>query len=268
MKKLLFTAVLALALTGCRKTDEFAFASWNIGHYALGTDNASLLSEAEAAEKAAAYNAFLDRVGADIVGIAEFSANFTSNGTTAATSAVFGRYGQCVIGPSHSYQWNAQFWNGFDFVSTKTVEYPQHDQGVYYVATRLLVAGREIVFAETHLDWSSAKARKSQMQKLVDDFRDEPCVVIAGDFNIGVREKGKKTIDNPSEYKIFADAGYALGNDGRYKTFPAGKLDRPDASYALDNIIVKGLDILEFRVFDSPELSDHALVRARLKVRK
>ena len=61
-------------------------------------------------------------------------------------------------------------------------------------------------------------------------------------------------------------AGFTLGNDGRYKTCPAGMTNDAEQSYALDNVIVKGLDILEFKIFDRPDLSDHALVRARLRI--
>lgn len=275
MRRLLFAVAAALALTGCETCDTgsaaFTFASWNIGHFALGRDCKSHVRAADAAARAKAYNDFLDEVGADVFGVAEYSENFVCDGDVSAKSAVFGHYGQTTVGPQHGYQWNAQFWNGYKCLSANTVSYPQHDQGVYYVASRLKVAGKEVVFVSTHLDWTTFKPghendRKSQMQKLIDDFRDEPHVVIAGDFNVGIRSPGKKSLDNPIEYKVFADAGYTLGNDGRHKTCPAGRLD-PENGRSLDNIIVKGLELEDFRVFDRPDLSDHALVRARLRVR-
>ena len=52
---------------------------------------------------------------------------------------------------------------------------------------------------------------------------------------------------------------YALGNDGCFKTAPAG-----DCYLSLDNIIVKGLEIADFKAWDCPDLSDHALVSAKL----
>jgi len=267
---LLLAAALAFARVAFAVPAEFTFASWNIGHYALGKAASSTVPEAEAAKRSADYRAFLDEVGADVLGVAEYSADFTCDGATRADRAVFGRYGRRVVGPCHAYQWNALFWNGCGFVATRTVEYPQHDQRVYYVATRLKVADVEVVFVETHLDWRTflpghENDRKLQLAKLVEDFRDEPRVVIAGDFNVGIRTAAGKTADDPSEYAVFSAAGYALGNDGRHKTCPAGRLDA--SAYALDNVIVKGLDILEFRVFDRPDLSDHALVRARLRLR-
>lgn len=256
------------------KADEgkvFTFASWNAGHFSLGKRSVSTIADAEGPARAKAYSDFLDEVGADIIGIAEYSEYFTSGSRMQAGGAVFGRYASGVVGPWHDYQWNAQFWKGFAFVTTKTVEYPQHDQRVYYLATRLKVLGEEIVFVETHLDWRTflpghENDRKRQMQRIVDDFKDEDCVVIAGDFNIGLRDGKGKTIDNPSEYEVFEKAGFTLGNDGRYKTCPAGMTNDAEQSYALDNVIVKGLDILEFKIFDRPDLSDHALVRARLRI--
>lgn len=274
MRSFLLAAVVAILFAGCGSYDPyhyksrtFTFASWNVGHYALGKDWKTAIGQADAAKKSADYRAFLDEVGADILGVAEYSECFTKDGTTKADDAVFSRYRQRVIGPQHEWQWNAQFWNGC-FGSTRTVKYPKHFQNVYYIATRLKIAGEEIVFVSTHLDWHyDANKRKSQMRKLVDDFKDDPRVVIAGDFNVGIREPGKKALDNPAEYRVFADAGFTLGNDGRYKTAPAGKTNDPENCYALDNIIVKGLEILEFRVFDRPDLSDHALVRAKLKLK-
>jgi len=152
------------------------------------------------------------------------------------------------------------------------VEYQKHDQDVYYVATRLKIAGEEVVFVATHLDWRTFRPgheddRRHQMQTLIDDLKDEPRVVISGDFNVGIRAEGKPSLDNPDEYKVFEAAGYTLGNDGRYKTCPAGMLD-PERGRALDNIIVKGLELSDFRVFDRSDLSDHALVRARLTLKR
>lgn len=269
---------LAVALAfgqGCvcpaTRARTISFASWNIGHFALGTDLKSHIVPEDAERQGRAYREFIASVGADILGVVEYSAAFTTNGAVRADAAVFDRYARRIVGPQHGYQWNAQFWGLGEIVESRMVEYEKHLQDVYYIATRVKVDGTEIVFVETHLDWCTYPEgheddRASQMRRLVADFKDEPHVVIAGDFNIGIRsaDRSKKTIDNPTEYDVFKEAGFTLGNDGRYKTFPAGRLDQPERSYALDNIIVKGLEIRDFKVHDRPDLSDHALVSATL----
>ena len=101
------------------------------------------------------------------------------------------------------------------------------------------------------------------MRELIAVYRDDPPVVISGDFNVGIRRLGADgkrlpTVDDPEEYRIFTEAGYTLGNDGRFKTVQSGG--------ALDNIIVKGLGIGSFKVWPRYDLSDHALVSAVLEL--
>ena len=248
---------------------SFSYASWNVGHYALGKDLKTHVPPEDAAEVGGRYRAFLDEVGADFLGVCEYFDAFTTNGEVRAEEAVFGRYAHREIGPRHDWQWNAQFWNGKEKVATRWKAYMKHLQDVYYVATRLKIAGAEVVFVQTHLDWGTVYEgheddRASQMRELVADFRDEPHVVISGDFNVGIRfrDRTKEALDNPVEYKVFEEAGFSLGNDGRFKTAPAG-----DCRMSLDNIIVKGLEISDFRVWDRPDLSDHALVSATLTLK-
>ena len=126
------------------------------------------------------------------------------------------------------------------------------------------ICGEEVVFVQTHLDWfGNPGVRVTQMQALVDHFKDMPRVVIAGDFNQGIRyqDHSKPDVDNPIEYKIFSDAGFTLGNDGRYKTHPQFKPYK-----SLDNIIVKGLKLRDFKMYPRWDLSDHALVSAVLEL--
>ena len=268
------TAALASAAADSDNSVTFRFASWNIGHYALGESGASRLSEAEAHAKGPAYRAFLDEVGADVLGVCEESVDFSADGRVKSADAVFPRYGKRVVGPSQDWRCNACFWNAFDCLGSDTVDFAVRKDRVYYLATRLRICGEEVVFVQTHLDWNNIDpgcedVRQQQYDELVRTFRNERHVVIAGDFNPGVRRRetpGGKVVslsDNPSEYKVFEAAGFTLGNDGRFKTAPAGKCTR-----ALDNIIVKGLRINGFKVWDRPDLSDHALVSAELELVK
>ncbi len=252
-----------------RGTRMLVYASWNIGHYALGKDWKTHVASEVAAESGGRYRAFLDEVGADVLGVCEYCDAFTTDGKIRAEEAVFGRYAHREIGPQHVWQWNAQFWNGGEKVATWWKAYAKHCQDVYYVATRVKIAGVEVVFVQTHLDWETTREgheddRASQMRELVADFQDEPRVVISGDFNVGILfgDGAKDPLDNPVEYKVFEEAGFTLGNDGRFKTAPSG-----DCKMSLDNIIVKGIGISDFKVWDRPDLSDHALVSATLTLK-
>ena len=266
MLRYVFTiAVYVLLMQECIKAETIRFASWNIGHFALGRGCESNIAIDATDARGVDYRRFLDAVNADFIGIAEYSHDFASNGSVKAPDMVFRRYAKRVIGPQHTYQWNAQFWNDGEFVETRTKYYRKHDQRVYYVATRIRIGGREVVFVQTHLDWRTMLEgheddRADQMRTLIADFQNERRVVIAGDFNVGIRADGQKTLDNPEEYKVFEEAGFVLGNDGHHKTYPAGRTE-----YAYDNIIVKGMRLSGFRVVDCPELSDHTLVVADLE---
>lgn len=257
--------VTAIAADG---TPSFRFMSWNIGHFAVGKSYKSTILEEDAEARGAAYRKHLDDIGADVVGICEYSDLFTTNGTVRASDAVFSRYPNKEIGPSHFYQWNALFWGEYPLLEKRVVPYPEHVQHTYYVAVRLDIGGTDVWFVETHLDWDltsegHARDRLSQMEKLIEDFRDAPRVVMAGDFNVGTRDvdgqKLPKVIPAPEEYDIFVRAGYALANADGSPTFPSSHPRHP-----LDNIIVKGLRVSDTRIHPSGDLSDHNAISCLL----
>jgi len=260
-------SVAMLGAAGCtmprRGGSSFRFASWNVGHFALGRSRLATLKQSETAAKAAVYRAFLDEVAADVLGVCEFGYDFSDDGYVVSTDVVFPRYARHNIGPAYHYQWNAHFWNGYECLDMFVKEYARHVQSTYYIATRLSVGGTPVTFVETHLDCHAGHDadRASQMRTLIEDFRNEDRVVIAGDFNVGIRINPAKPLDNPVEYEVFREAGFTLGNDGRYKTYPAGALE-----HTLDNIIVKGVGLSDFRVYDRSDLSDHALVAATIEL--
>lgn len=271
-RRFLAGAAATLGTAGCLIPrgggTKFRFASWNVGHFALGRSRLATLKRSEALTKSAVYRAFLDEVAADVLGVCEFGYDFSDDGYVVSTEAVFPRYARHNVGPAYHYQWNAHFWNGHECRGTAVREYERHNQASYYIMTRLSIGGTPVTFVETHLDWDimrdgHADDRADQMRTLIADFGGEDRVVIAGDFNVGVRfaDKSRKPLDNPSEYGVFERAGFTVGNDGRFKTWPSGACE-----YALDNIIVKGLRLSDFRVWDRPDLSDHALVSAELEI--
>lgn len=269
----ILTLVAVASLAGCasavREPVSFKMASWNIGHFALGKNWKTAVPRDGFQAAARKYADFLDEVNADYLGVCEYAGAFTTDGQIAADQAVFGRYGRMLVGPHHGWQWNAAFWNRFAKKGDAIKSYRRHLQDVYYLANRVEIGGVEVVLVQTHLDWGTMYEghehdREEQMKQIIADFAAEPRVIVAGDFNIGIRfrEKGRRSLDNPAEYRVFEEAGYTLGNDGRFKTAPSG-----DCRMSLDNIIVKGVEISDFRVYDRPDLSDHALVSATITVR-
>ena len=99
------------------------------------------------------------------------------------------------------------------------------------------------------------------MKKLIEDFRGEPNVVIAGDFRVGVRIPGKRCFPAPEEYKVFENAGYELANLFGTATYPVDSPIQP-----IDNIIVKGVGISEVRFMEAGRLSDHLAISCLLTV--
>lgn len=243
------------------------YASWNIGHYAYGRWRDTRVDESDARERAAEYNRYLDRLGADVMGICEYSENFTSNGAFKASRDVFGRYAEQSVGPCESWQWNAVFHNGFKVLDRRVKHYAKHRQNTYYIAVKVdLGGGRPAWFVQTHLDWGNyfpghEQDRADQMLTLIEDFRDEPRVVIAGDFNAlkwhpPAKEGGNPwETDAPEEFQVFVKAGYTLANAGEHKTAPTH-----NPKLAIDNIIVRGFKMKDVEFVDCGRLSDHMTV--------
>lgn len=255
------------AKTGSRRS--LVYASWNIGHYAYGRDFKTRVNPEEAVGRKRAYRDFLESVGADVLGVCEYYDAFTTDQKIEARSAVFGNYRQAEIGPQEAWQWNALFFNGLTVLERKVRYYPKHVQNVYYLAVKVLLSdGEPAWFVQTHLDWGTcfkghADDRADQMRVLIEDFKEERRVVIAGDFNIGDRGRDdvrrENTISTPEEFDVFAQAGYQLGNVANAPTCPT---DNP--TLPLDNIMAKGLKIVDFNIRPVGDLSDHNAISCRI----
>ena len=245
-------------------TNGFTFATWNIGHFSVGLKSSSTIPPERAPEMTAAYRAFVAKSGASVVGLCEYSDALASNGTHAVGETALADFPGRSLGPCRG-NWNVLYWKNADFIRDGLVDYPaRRYTGTYYQFTRLRIAGREVCVVETHLDWNTMDPgheldRVKQIQKLIDDFKDEPHVVIGGDFNTCVLDKGRGWIDAPEEFKPFADAGFALAHRGEALTWPAKK-----PAFAIDNIVTKGFAISDVGVQADPTLSDHALIKCRL----
>lgn len=242
--------------------ESFAFATWNIGHFALGKWPPGMPVE-KVPVMVPAYRDFLRRAGADVIGLCEYDNYMDVSNTCAAADLVFAEYPNSTKEPSGPDRLNMIYWKGAECVAAGKVRFPNHSQYRFYRFARLKIAGREVCFVETHLDWNLQKPghandRADQIARLVAAFRDEPYVVIGGDFNTCVL-KGGKWQDAPEEYEPFRKAGFAAAHWGELKTWPA------KAPYkSIDNIFTKGFSISEQKVLADPTLSDHALLRCRL----
>ncbi len=240
-------------------TDGFVCASWNIGHFANGTSNASKIPAGEAETWKAAYSSHLDAIGADWFGVCEWSDAFTSDGSVSARDAVFGRYPFASIGPRNSYQCNGAFANvRFTLLETITNRYGSHVQDTYYVAHRVLVDDAiDAWLVQTHNDWAAGVYRTNQADQLIGDFLDKPRVVISGDFNnSGKMADGTASTTAWNYPARFMDAGYHVFNTGVYGATCGG--------VTIDNFYVKGFAISGGAVHADDGLSDHRAISCRL----
>ena len=271
MKRIMFSIAVACAAAGCAtRTVERAqirFLHWNVGHFGDCSASVATIRPSEGKDMAAKYAKFIKSVGADVVGLCAYDENFTTNGSMKSAEAVLPGYAK-VVGPSGGNMCNAVFYRPGGLVKTdeRIVQFPQRYETAYYTAVRLEAGGVPVWFVQTHLDSHTylsghAKDREMQMRRLIEDFRDEPNVVIAGDFCVGIRIPGKKCFPAPEEYKVFEKAGYQLANLFGTGTYPVEHPLQP-----VDNVVMKGVSVSEVRFLEAERLSDHMAVSCLLTV--
>lgn len=268
MKKIIVVCAAVMAAGRIFAGDgTFGFASWNIGHFALGKKWYSTIPVEEAPKKIAEYRAFLAKADARVIGLCEHEHFVGTNGTFATAETVLSDYDGKAVDPGGIGRLNALYWKDAQCVKSGMVKYRKHVQNCYYRFARLKIAGREVCFVMTHMDWNTMKPghegdRADQIRTLIEDFRNEPYVVIGGDFNTCVCVDGKWK-DSPGEYEPFVKAGFTAAHRGELKTWPA-----KDPYQSVDNIFVKGFEMSEVKVMADPTLSDHALIRCCLAFKK
>ena len=259
-------SVRLAAFGNAANPDSFGFATWNVGHFALGLGGRSTIDVKDVPAKAAAYRGFLSDAAVSVLGVCEHSAAFSSDGSVKAADTAFADFAACAAGPTQGAHANGVYWKDVaKFVSSGHRDYPVRNAKCYYEWVRLEIAGREVCFVETHCDWDTLAAghesdRIEQMKHLVREFGSEPRVVIAGDFNTCRRKSANDPWrDAPDEFGVFLRAGFKAAHWGACKTWPAS------APYmGIDNVFVKGLAISDVRVQSDKTLSDHCLLRCTL----
>ena len=235
--------------------DTLIFAHWNIGNFSNGKTNNTTITPEQFISIKNAYINFIDSVNADIWGICEFNPKFSTNDSLAQKS-IFPGYQYASIGIKHIYNCNAIFSKTIPLQNDFDVVYEQRAQHRYYRIAHIRINSETIKIIVSHLDWNQgengAEYRRSQIQELVESFSDDKYVIISADFNIS----------DLTELEPFKKAGYIMSSDKEKDilyTFPASNPSEP-----LDNIIVKGFDIIQTNIFQDRNLSDHCVISSKL----
>lgn len=237
-------------------------AVWNIGHFSGGNGMKTAVPEEKLSEATAAFRGYIDEIGADVIGICEYSYMFCNSdrilnlGPVYARDALFGGYSFGYEGPQHRYSGNALFAKceveglrkklfacNADAVISHTDLIKAADY--YYVRATVKIDGKPVTLILAHLAFdmnlNPDTLNEAQIGELVEVLKEEERAVVIGDFNC-------KSFDS---YRLFKEAGYTLAGDGSFNTCPTAS-----QNHALDNIIVKGLKVENARVHETT-LSDH-----------
>ena len=251
--------------TDCPTT--FTVASWNIGHYANGNANSTRIADSDYETKSQEYRDYIEGLDADILCVNEYSRLFTPS-NDAPTALFAERPPIYFAGEQRHFSCNAVFANlplqniqVHDFECNKNVVllYSKTNKAeFYYYITAELVVGTETVhFVFTHLafdeDRSPDTVCQAQIAELIDLYRDVDHVVMMGDWNAY----------HEFYFDPFADAGYTPGNYGKILTCTGSRTG--GLEWAVDDIIVKGLTMTDFRAVNTG-LSDHIAVVATISL--
>ena len=251
-----------------KKPGSFTVATWNIGHFSKGSRVKSDFADSDYGKESAYFKTYIDAcVGADIIALAEYSSLFTPSNPA---SSLFDSYsGASFEGEQRRYSCNAiysklelknftvhEFECNKNAVITYTTAVKAPDY--YYITADLDVGGEKVTLVALHLAYDDRlydippyvdTVCQNQMKELIDEFSDVPRVIMLGDWNAY----------SPDYFDLFTDAGYTVCNDGSLLTCTGSKTG--GLEWAVDNIIVKGLKVSDFRKIPTG-LSDHIAVVA------
>ena len=235
--------------------DTITIAQWNIGNFSNGKSYKTTINSENYYSKKIQYINFIDNIDADILGLCEFNPQFCTNDSV-TRDIILAKYQHASIGIKHNYNCNAIFSKKNHLNNSSDVIFKQHAQYRYYRIADINLNNVTVKIIETHLDWNQgdtgALYRKEQIFELIDCFKNFKYVIICADFNIY----------DITELSPFKEAGYLLSSDfGKedFKTYPADNLQT-----AIDNIVVKGFDILDVDIYTDATLSDHCAIKSKL----
>ena len=237
--------------------DYLVLFSYNIGHFALGVQKNSTITAAQYPTKVDGFRALLSNKNPDIYGIVEYSEIFGKNASgvdvyakdelfnferTRFESSQMNYACYALFGGERAPLYNVQI-NDFECLKNESVSQSGITAQDYrYISANLYAFGVSIKLVVTHLAFDSSRPgvlQDYQIEELIEKYGDEDYVIMMGDWNCS----------NQSHFDAFVEAGYSLANDGSFITYPSG-------ASALDNIVVKGLEISDVEMVNN-SLSDH-----------
>lgn len=232
------------------ESKSFVYAAWNIGAF---THSCGGRAAAEKAEYADAVRRRITAMDADMIGLSEFHPEFMTGGETA--QEVFGgMYRNAAVGPRLGVNCNALLTRRFPIFGKRYHEFTERIQKRYFTACEVDVCGVKTTVVQTHLDLAD-EPRTRQIACLLEEFGDLRNVIISGDFNVSHEE----------EFAPFARKGFAMANASSFGRFRTHRRRETLYTTAIDNIFVKGFDILDaWTDDDSMLLSDHRILLCRL----
>ncbi len=246
IKGIIISVLCCFIITGC-KTKSFTIATWNIGHFANGTSPNSLIKGEDYGKKLELYRMLFEDMDADILCLNEYSESFGSDskGVERKTREVLlNNYEKIAEGNQVGLSCNA-FFSHFNITKVERHEFKSTTEFVkelpraanyYYLSCDLRYKRKTVKIVCAHTISSNSSLCQKMIAEIIEAYNNYDRVVLCGDWNTG-------------NYRKFIEAGYSLGNDGAFKTYP-------QKSFPLDNIMVKGLKINEVRMIRT-DLSDH-----------
>ena len=238
--------------------EHYTIATWNIGHFSKGEKTYSTINSSTYKANYDELKKILDdSINADVLCINEYSEIFFSDKNKKyqiTKDLFFGDYDYSEIGPLLGYSCNSIFsrlklkrvkQRKFEISKTVAKKMPRAEN-YYYLESDLYFGNIKIKLVCAHTTSSANAVSQSQISELLNKYRDEDRVIMCGDWNT-------------QDFSLFKNGGYTIGNNGSLKTFP-GK------AYALDNIVVKGLDISDVRIVKT-NLSDHYPLVCRISLK-
>ena len=236
---------------------------WNIGGFSKGASSDSNYDQhpEEYAADLPVWKGTINDMDADILCCCEYNivmkAGHDGEPDVIARDEIFSPFRHAYIQPKLSgYNMKAIFSHAAAEEVTRTLYTNSVSGYQYYQTNKYRINNRDVYVIATHLDWNNgehgATYRQEQMEELMAFAADKEYVIICGDFNVGAGEDEAARIAGPQEVDQWLEEGYKMANHGYLGDFNTGHM-----TYSvLDNIIVKGFDISEIKIYDGDNASD------------
>lgn len=224
---------------------RFRYLSWNIGHYAKGNASESRITSETYEQAKRDFRTLLHNQAADVCGICEFSSIFYPTTQETAKDAIFAQYKYSEEGIRTGGYEGIAFFGGFPMADKQEWTWGS----LRNMSVRINAGGKSIILCEVHIPWNDRTAHANAIAYVLDKFKDEPYVVIAGDFNLYADEE-------MDDLQLFIDEGYQVANWGYMGKILTSYNNIINSNY-LDNIAVKGGSIVHTQVVqNTPEGKD------------